>query len=102
LNSKLYFRKVGIDIGQAARKDWIPHHELALSIDCSEAWPQLELNKAQALLFLKKENLDIKTEEKGWFVVTYNGLGLGWIKILSNRTNNYLPKNWRIRMDIPD
>jgi NOL1/NOP2/fmu family ribosome biogenesis protein len=26
----------------------------------------------------------------------YNGLGLGWAKILPNRMNNYYPQEWRI------
>jgi NOL1/NOP2/fmu family ribosome biogenesis protein len=37
---------------------------------------------------------------KGWYIIRYKGLGLGWIKALGNRVNNYLPKSWRIRMDI--
>ena len=36
----------------------------------------------------------------GWMLASYQGLGLGWAKGLANRLNNYLPKEWRIRMDI--
>ena len=28
-------------------------------------------------------------------------MALGWGKNLGNRLNNYLPKEWRIRMDLP-
>jgi NOL1/NOP2/fmu family ribosome biogenesis protein len=46
--------------------------------------------------------MGIQPDGKGWYMVTYNGLGLGWLKALGNRSNNYLPKNWRIRMEITD
>ncbi|MFY7840347.1 MAG: methyltransferase RsmF C-terminal domain-like protein [Lacibacter sp.] len=35
---------------------------------------------------------------KGWALATYNGFGLGWMKLLGNRMNNYYPKEWRILM----
>ena len=49
--------------------------------------------------YLKKENISTNGE-KGWYLVRYQGLALGWGKWLGNRMNNYFPKNWRIRMDI--
>jgi NOL1/NOP2/fmu family ribosome biogenesis protein len=59
------------------------------------------LSTSEALQFLKKENLEINAP-KGWLLATYQGLGLGWMKGLGNRINNYLPKDWRIRMEIPE
>lgn len=102
LSKYLYFRKVGLSIGMPTAKEWVPAHDIALSIDKSENIPSINLNKEQALKFLKKEDFEIPENEKGWRLITYNGLGLGWIKMLGNRYNNYLPKNWRIRMEIPD
>jgi len=53
------------------------------------------LNKEQAISFLKKENVNVKAE-KGICLMTYKGYGLGWAKVLDNRINNYLPKEFRI------
>lgn len=101
LKQHLYIRKCGVLLGIPGAKEWIPEHDIALSLDAHKDLPYLELNKEQALLFLKKENFDIGNSiAKGWHIVTYTGLGLGWIKVLPNRINNYLPKHWRIRMDI--
>jgi len=96
----VYLRKAGLNLGMPAGKDWIPAHDVALGIDASEHLAFVNVSKEQALRFLKREDMGIPGIKKGWQIVKYNGLGLGWIKSLGNRVNNYLPKHWRIRMDI--
>lgn len=95
-----YLRRTGTRLGAAAGKDWIPDHDVALSIHRSEHTAAVSLNMEQALRFLKREDPGVETLQKGWHVVTYGGNGLGWIKAIGNRVNNYLPKHWRIRMNI--
>lgn len=102
LKQFVYLRKTGTALGMPSPKEWLPAHDVALSIHRSKSIPQIELNKEQALKFLKKEEADITLNDKGWFLLTYKGLGLGWIKSIGNRYNNYLPKHWRIRMEISD
>lgn len=102
LKQFVYLRKIGLQLGSPVKNDWVPAHDVALSIDRSVNLPVVEVNKEQALKFLKKEDIGIDGLEKGWYIVTHAGLGLGWIKALGNRMNNYLPKNWRIRMEITD
>jgi len=100
LQKYVYFRKVGVTLGNPTFKEWMPAHDVALSIAQHEELPRREVNKEQALHFLKREEMPDLEVDMGWFIVSYNGLGLGWAKSLSNRINNYLPKQWRIRMDI--
>jgi len=101
LREVVYLRKAGTLLGMPAQKDWIPEHDIALSVDAASDLPRIELGREQSLLFLKKENIDLpEGTERGWHIVTHGGLGLGWIKVLGNRVNNYLPKHWRIRMNI--
>ena len=90
----------GVEIGEFKGKDLIPTHELALSILLAKDFPSIELEKNQALLFLKKELQNVDTELRGWALAKYKGLPLGWMKILPNRINNYLPPHFRIRMDL--
>lgn len=99
LSKAVYLRKVGTVLGNPSHKDWLPAHEVALSIHRATQLPTLTVTKEQALQFLKKEDIIGIDASKGWHVITYAGLGLGWIKSLGNRFNNYLPKHWRIRMD---
>ena len=102
LQKAVYLRKTGLRIGVPSAKEWLPEHEVALSIDANTSLPHLDVHKDQALRFLKREEMGIPDLEKGWLLIRYNGLGLGWVKSLGNRVNNYLPKHWRIRMEIPD
>ena len=91
----------GLNIGTIKKNGLIPHHDLALNLIVNNEIPSIELSKGDALLFLKKETFKPNTNNIGWHLVKYNGLNLGWVKVLKNRLNNYLPTSWRIRMDIP-
>jgi 16S rRNA C967 or C1407 C5-methylase (RsmB/RsmF family)/NOL1/NOP2/fmu family ribosome biogenesis protein len=96
----VYLRKTGLDAGTPVAKEWLPGHDIALAVDIHGELPFIDANREQALKFLKREEMGIENVPKGWHVVKYNGNGLGWVKALGNRMNNYLPKQWRIRMDI--
>ncbi len=56
------------------------------------------MDEERAIDYLKKEPILLSTEKRGWVLVKYKGLDLGWVKNLGNRTNNYYPKEWRIRL----
>ncbi|MBK8922757.1 MAG: RNA methyltransferase [Saprospirales bacterium] len=92
----------GANIGQFKGLDFIPSHALALSILLHPDLPRVALGREQALRFLKKEVFDLPPERpaSGWALACYAGLPLGWMKILRDRWNNYLPNERRIRMDI--
>ena len=90
----------GLEMGQFKGQDFIPSHALALSTAINQNLPGIELSKENALRYFKKENLVLDEPTKGWLLARYNGLNLGWMKGVGNRVNNYLPKDWRIRMDI--
>jgi 16S rRNA C967 or C1407 C5-methylase (RsmB/RsmF family)/NOL1/NOP2/fmu family ribosome biogenesis protein len=102
LREAVHFRKVGLRLGVPVAKEWLPAHDVALSIEASESLDAVDVDKEKALRFLKREDLGIPSIPKGWQMIRYKGLGLGWIKSLGNRANNYLPKHWRIRMEISD
>lgn len=100
LQQAVFLRRTGLPLGMPAAKEWLPAHDLALSVDRNEQMPSIHLDKEQALRYLKKEELDLPETARGWHLVSYEGCGLGWIKALGNRFNNYLPKHWRIRMEL--
>ncbi len=102
LSKAVYLRKTGLELGSPTAKEWLPAHDVALSVDAGDVLPRIHADKEQALRFLKKEDAQLPVTDKGWFMVCYEGMGLGWVKSLGNRYNNYLPKHWRIRMDISD
>ncbi len=93
--TNLYFKKTGTTLGELKHQDFLPNHEFAQSIYLSSSFNRIELTKEQAISFLRKENVNIKAE-KGIGLMTYKNQGLGWAKVLDNRINNYLPKEFRI------
>jgi NOL1/NOP2/fmu family ribosome biogenesis protein len=70
---------------------------LALSLIINkDAVLQTPLNKEQAIQYLRRDNIELDTTDKGWTLMTYEGHPLGWAKLLPNRINNYYPKEIRI------
>lgn len=95
LASQLYIKKAGISVGELKGQDFIPAHELAVSYLPLDSFNAIDLDKEQALSYLRRAEFSF-TVQKGWSLMRYNGLGLGWAKILPNRINNYYPQEWRI------
>ncbi len=100
IGNALKKRSLGLEMGEMKKQDLVPSHELALANSLNPHLPKAQLAKEQALLFLKKENIWEPDWQRGWALATFEGLSLGWMKVLDNRSNNYLPMNWRIRMDL--
>lgn len=96
LQSSLYIKKAGTELGTMIRDEFIPSHALAMSVHQAKDLPFIELDEAQALQYLRRADLNLSGTQKGWILVTYRGEALGWIKQLANRTNNYYPREWRI------
>jgi len=97
LQRNLYLKKSGIRIGKLAGSDLIPDHELALSVIINKAAVlQTPLNSGQAIQYLRRDNINLNTINKGWSLMTFENHALGWAKLLPNRINNYYPKEQRI------
>jgi len=96
LQSALYIKKAGVTMGTVIRDELIPAHELALSTVISTTVPSIAVDRETALQYLRRQDIKPATVLKGWALLTYAGLPLGWVKILPNRINNYYPAAWRI------
>ena len=99
LSSKLRIVNCGTRIGEIIKDKLIPDHALALSNIISDKTSKIELDHEQAIQYLKKKELRLEIDKKGWTLVTHQGHHLGWINILPNRINNYYPKELRILKD---
>lgn len=99
LQKNLYLKKAGIQLGEIKGNDLVPHHELGLSTIFKTDIIRIELTETQALQYLRKKEISVDTDHKGWALCTYKNFPLGWIKILHNRVNNYYPTEWRIRKE---
>lgn len=101
LEKKLKFMSAGILLATQKGKDLIPETGLALSksLDVSQCH-SVEVDFKTAILFLQKEAVELPQADKGYVLLTYKKVPLGWVKNLGNRTNNLYPQEWRIRMKI--
>lgn len=80
------------------KEERTPGIEEILSVDFDyNRFPHAELDKEEALAYLRRESIILPTDiPRGIVIVTYNGLPLGAVKNIGSRANNLLPKNRRI------
>ncbi len=92
----------GIQLAEPKGKSLIPQPALALSTQLNPAiFHTADLDLSTALRFLHKDDILPENTPDGWVLVCYRNVGLGWLKMLKNRSNNYWPTYWRIRMELP-
>ena len=97
LAERLRIVSVGTETGVFIKEDLIPAQGLAHSVALkSGMFEPLELDPHEALKFLRKDPINDPSGVMGWKMATYKGQGLGFLKNLGNRTNNYFPKERRI------
>lgn len=87
----------GLEIGELKGENFIPSQALANFHQKLHDFPTLEVDQKTALEFLRGNDPNIDLTQKGIYLLTFEGFGLGWIKFLGNRSNNYYPKPWRIK-----
>jgi 16S rRNA C967 or C1407 C5-methylase (RsmB/RsmF family)/NOL1/NOP2/fmu family ribosome biogenesis protein len=96
LQHHLYLKNAGLFMGSFAKNELIPEHHLALSNALSQSVQRIEVSTNDTIRYLRKDNLVLDTSMIGWTVLTYQNLPIGWVKLLPNRLNNYLPSQLRI------
>ncbi|MFZ1371094.1 MAG: RNA methyltransferase [Ferruginibacter sp.] len=96
IQSALYLKKAGVKLGTLIRNELIPDHELAVSNIINDSIPRLDIEKETALQYLRREEIKTIPGKKGWILLTHMQLPIGWIKVITNRINNYYPASWRI------
>ena len=89
----------GVPLSVERGRKAVPHAALATSLALApDAFPCVELDTPEAVAFLRRETLQLPPEApRGYVVVTYDGLPLGFLNNLGSRANNLYPAEWRIR-----
>ncbi|MFV0419929.1 MAG: methyltransferase RsmF C-terminal domain-like protein [Dysgonomonas sp.] len=88
----------GICLGEFKGKDFIPDQSLAYSCNLNkDAFPKYDADWKTAIAYLRKEALVLPDTPKGYILLTYKGMSLGFVKNIGNRANNLYPPEWRIR-----
>lgn len=91
----------GCAVGVIKGKDLVPDADMAMSIILKEdAYPAVDVDRQTALAFLHRDAIVLSDAPKGFVLIRYEGVPLGFVKNLGNRCNNLHPQGRRIRMDI--
>ena len=89
----------GVNVAELKGRDFIPTPSLALSstLRCG-SFPVIEVSYSDALTYLRKESLSFSPETpRGYILLSFRGVPLGFAKNVGNRANNLYPSEWRIR-----
>ena len=97
--SKLRILSDGKPMGTKKGKDIIPAHaEALLTTLPHDKYPRAELSLNDALRYLRHEAITLPADTpRGFVIVTYRFLPLGFVKNIGNRANNLYPQEWKIR-----
>lgn len=99
LSEHLNILSAGIPLGEFKGTDFTPSAALALSTALNlEAYPIVELSYEQAISYLEREAIPMpEGSPRGYLLVTFRNMPLGFVKNIGNRANNLYPQEWRIR-----
>ena len=91
--------EAGVQVASLKGKEPIPTHALAMSTQLNtDAFVCHEVTYAQAISYLRKESVVLSSDvPKGYVLLTYRKIPIGFVKNLGNRANNLYPQEWRIR-----
>jgi NOL1/NOP2/fmu family ribosome biogenesis protein len=99
LTNNLHVISSGTPIATRKHEKLIPNHALALSQEVNvENFNTIDLTGSEALRYLRKETIEREGLEKGFALIQFKGLNIGWVNVLDTRINNLYPAEWRIRM----
>lgn len=101
LENFLHVVASGCAAGVVKGRDFVPDADLALSLMLAEdAFPAVEVDREKALAFLHRDAVVLDDAPRGYVLIRYEGVNLGFVKNIGNRCNNLHPQSRRIRMNI--
>lgn len=89
----------GVPLAAPKGRKWMPSHGLALSVALrAGTYPEVPLDRTQALAYLRREALTLDSgTERGFVLATFERHPLGFLNNIGARANNLYPAEWRIR-----
>ena len=98
LESSLGAIRSGVAVASVKGRDLVPAAAIALSeCLCEKTFPCENLSAGDALKYLRLDPLVLPDAPKGFILLKYEGIPLGFVKNLGSRTNNLFPSAWRLR-----
>lgn len=87
----------GVEMGQIFKGKLKPEWSLSQYVGLNrDALPAVEVDREQALEYLRKHDIAASIFEEGLNIVTSDGYALGFVKRIGNRLNNTYPNSLKI------
>lgn len=88
----------GVETGAIKGRDIVPSQALAMSACMRrDAFPTVDVDRETALTYLRRETIELpESTPRGFILLTYENVPLGFVKNIGNRSNNLYPAQWRI------
>lgn len=95
---KLKVLRVGLHLGTLKKNRFEPSHALALAISKDDVLRHINLSSDsdEIKAYLNGQTLDISSE-KGWTLITVDGVSIGWGKSDGRIIKNHYPRGLRIQ-----
>lgn len=91
----------GIHICSTKGRKKIPNHSLAMSKALKRGYfKEVEVDTTTALSYLRCESLNMQLYDKGFLLLVYKNLPLGFVNNIGSHANNLYPHEWRIRKNV--
>lgn len=90
---RLKVERPGLCLGEFKKNRFEPAHALAMALRPDEAKNVLNVDKDSAVRYIAGEMLEC--DIRGWAIVVYKGVSLGWCKCDGNYAKNHYPKGLR-------
>lgn len=101
--SKLRIVHAGVSVGSVKKKKLVPFASFAFSgLVEKEAFPIVSVELDVALRYFKRESLILQDAPRGWVLLEYEGLPIGFVNNLGSRANNTYVPEWKIKMNLPE
>lgn len=99
LRQHLKILSAGIILGEIKGSTVIPNEALALNAAINQTqFTVWSVDDEVALNYLRRNAIIAPSDmPKGYLLLVYKKMPLGWVKNLGNRVNNLYPQEWRIR-----
>ncbi len=88
--------RAGLPLCRVGKGFVVPDHALAMAMKHTDAKRVYDMDEKTAVRFMEGEEIGADTE-KGWTLMTYKNMPLGWGKASQGAIKNHLPKGLRRR-----
>lgn len=88
----------GVCVGTLKKNRFEPDHYLAKAAASLGLCPlrTVDTSYEEALNYLRGQEINAEPDLKGWCIVSFHGMNLGWGKAVRGRVKNHYPKGLRI------